>query len=325
MKHRILGRTGLSVSQIALGAGPISGLMTGNDIEQQFKTLRRAQQLGVNWIDTAAGYGQGRSEASIGQAFAKLDDQGESLQIATKVRLMPDQLSDFSATIRASVAASLDRLGRTTTTLLQLHNGVTPLRGDQATSLTVDDVLRPGGVLSVFRQLQREGICQHIGLTGTGDAESLLELIGTAEFDTIQIPFNLANPTAGYRPPLRFSEYDYRQLIDAAQQQQMGVFAIRVFAAGALLGNQPTDYTRNSPYFPLSLYERDVQAAARIRQQLGDAMSLKEAAIRFPLTHPALTAAIVGVKTPSEIEEVAELSHRGALSQAMVERILDAL
>ena len=323
MQYRTLGRTGLSISHVALGTGPISGLMTGEDIQQQFETLRRAEQLGVNWIDTAAGYGKGQSESSLGQAMAKLEESAESLHVATKVRIMPDQLNNFQSAIRDSVEQSLARLGRSSVTLLQLHNAVTPQRGDQATSLTPRDVLKPTGILSIFRQLQDEGICRHVGLTGAGDATSLLQLVKSSEFDTIQIPFNLVNPTAGFNVAPEFAETNYRQIIAAADNVQMGVFAIRIFAAGALLGNQPTEYTKNSPYFPLSLYERDMTSADRILELLNDSMSLKEAAVRFPLTHSALTAAIVGVKSPGEIEEVVELAERGPLTDQLLQKIID--
>ena len=322
MKYRTLGRTGIEVSEIALGTGPISGLMTGDDIERQTATLRKAQQLGVNWIDTAAGYGKGQSETSLGIALAQLDNSLGPMHVATKVRITSKQNQDVDAEIRTSVEQSLERLGRESVTLLQLHNAVTPRRGDQATSLTPDDILRSNGVLSAFRQLQNEGLCRYLGITGTGDADSLIRLVETAEFDTIQIPFNLVNPTAGYSVPPGFQETNYGQIANLARDKEMGVFAIRVFAAGALLGNPPTDYTRNSPYFPLSLYQRDMAAADRMVGHLQDTMSLKEAALRFPLTHVAVTAAIVGVKSDAEINEVVELSQRGPIDEGILAGIL---
>ena len=72
MHYRTLGRTGLRVSAVAFGAGPVSGLMTGDDHAAQAAALRRAIELGINWIDTAPGYGQGKSEANIGRALAEI-------------------------------------------------------------------------------------------------------------------------------------------------------------------------------------------------------------------------------------------------------------
>ncbi len=70
--HRVLGRTGLQVSCLAFGTGPVSGLMTGNDLESQSETLQTLYDSGINWIDTAAGYGNGLSEKSIGRVLAML-------------------------------------------------------------------------------------------------------------------------------------------------------------------------------------------------------------------------------------------------------------
>jgi aryl-alcohol dehydrogenase-like predicted oxidoreductase len=89
MQYRTLGRTGLQVSVVALGAGPVSGLMTGDDADRQTAVVRRAIELGINWIDTAAGYGQGQSEASLGRALAALN-AASRMHVATKVRITPE-------------------------------------------------------------------------------------------------------------------------------------------------------------------------------------------------------------------------------------------
>src|SRR5687768_7171191 len=91
MEYRTLGRTGLRVSALAFGAGPVSGLMTGDDSAAQLAVVRRAVEAGVIWFDTAAGYGQGRSETNLGRT---LRDVGATVHIATKVRLGPDQFGD---------------------------------------------------------------------------------------------------------------------------------------------------------------------------------------------------------------------------------------
>ena len=69
MEFRALGRTGIDVSGIAFGAGPIPGLMTSQDRQRQRETLASALEAGVNWIDTAATYGAGQSESSLGQTL----------------------------------------------------------------------------------------------------------------------------------------------------------------------------------------------------------------------------------------------------------------
>jgi aryl-alcohol dehydrogenase-like predicted oxidoreductase len=70
MQFRPLGSTGLAVSAVSFGAGPVSGLMTSAVSDNQRAVIARAIALGVNWFDTAATYGDGRSESSLGEAFS---------------------------------------------------------------------------------------------------------------------------------------------------------------------------------------------------------------------------------------------------------------
>jgi aryl-alcohol dehydrogenase-like predicted oxidoreductase len=73
VQYRRLGSTGIQVSALAFGAGPVSSLMTGSDVDAQLTVVRRALDAGVNWFDTAASYGLGQSEQSLGTALRRLD------------------------------------------------------------------------------------------------------------------------------------------------------------------------------------------------------------------------------------------------------------
>ena len=110
MRYRLLGTTGLSVSEISFGAGPVSGLMTEGSFQDRQATLARALELGINWFDTAATYGAGQSELSLGKALTQLNAL-ESVRIATKVRLRSEDPASLAEQVRESVAASLGRLG----------------------------------------------------------------------------------------------------------------------------------------------------------------------------------------------------------------------
>lgn len=303
MEHRTLGRTGLRVSALAFGAGPVSGLMTGADHAAQVATLRRAIGRGMNWIDTAPGYGQGASESNVGRVLREVGI-GDEVHVATKVRLSADDLGDVGGAVRRSAEASLKRLGRTTVTLLQLHNGLTMRRGDEPFSITPADVLGPGGVLAALRGIRASGLVGSIGLTGTGHAEAMREVVASGEFDTIQVPYHLLNPSAGHMTPARFAETDYGNIIADCVGQGMGVFAIRVFAGGALLDQEPSAHTLKTPFFPLALYERDRR---RARELTG---SMKEAAIRFVLDDSRVSAAIVGFASAEQVDEMCDLSQR---------------
>src|SRR5262245_42879046 len=72
MLYRVLGRTGISVSRVAFGAGPISGLMVGNDAHWQRAVIEYAISRGINWFDTAATYGDGQSERNLGRVLQEL-------------------------------------------------------------------------------------------------------------------------------------------------------------------------------------------------------------------------------------------------------------
>jgi aryl-alcohol dehydrogenase-like predicted oxidoreductase len=320
MELRVLGSTGLRVSAIAFGAGPVPATMTSGDADAQTAVIARALELGVNWFDTAAGYGQGKSEAALGAALSALG-AGDRVHVATKVRLTEDDLADVAVAIRRSVGESLERLRLSRVTLLQLHNSITARRGDEPTSLTAQDVLGPRGVLETFEQLKSEGLVAHTGLTGIGQADALREVIRSGRFATLQIPYNLLNASAGRAMPQGFAETDYGNVIADCSAAGMGVFAIRVLAGGALASQPPSAHTLKTPFFPMPLYERDLTGAARLRDVLAGRISVPEAAVRFALSHPAVTAAIIGFSDPSQVDDAVAWAGRGLLQPELLAAI----
>lgn len=308
MQDSPLGQTGLHVSRIALGAGPIPELMTGDDPGRQQAVLKRARDQGINWIDTAASYGQGRSEQSLGRSLQAIDSV-EAFHLATKVRLMPEELASRSirSIVRASVTSSLRRLGVERVTLLQLHNSVTGGREDLPTSVTPEDVLNPQGILAAMQEIQADGLVDFLGLTGIGHPEALRTLVDSGEFDTVQVPFNLLNPTAAYPASGNTTDQDYGMIMTDCQAGGMGVFAIRVYAGGAVLGRPPAQHTYTTPFFPLDQYQQDCRQAEKLAERLSvtsqDGHSLQETAVRFVLSHPATSSAIVGFSEPEHVDQ----------------------
>jgi L-galactose dehydrogenase/L-glyceraldehyde 3-phosphate reductase len=299
MQYRILGRTGLEVSVVGLGAGPVPALMTGGDGAAQRAVVARALEAGINWFDTAPGYGDGKSEANLGQALRDLG-ASDRVHVATKVRLAPGDLADVEAAVRRSLAGSLARLGLSAVTLLQLHNGITARRGDVPASLTPADVLGPGGVRAAFECIRGDGLARFVGLTGTGEPAALAAVLDSGAFDTIQVPHHLLAPAdAG--------------LLRCCRERGVGVLAIRVFAGGALLGQPPSAHTLRTPYFPLALYEEDRRRAAALEAALGGEMAVKELAVRFALSDPAVQVALVGLAAPEQVDEAVALAGRGPL------------
>lgn len=332
-----LGRSSLVISRIALGAGPVPAAFTHADsaaaAEAGRELLRHALDRGIHWFDTAAGYGEGRSETNLGAALNELGAL-DSVQLATKVRLAPSDFGRLDEAIRESLAASCRRLRTRRVTLLQLHNAITRQRGDEPTSLSIDDVLGPNGVADTLERIRDDGLVSLIGFTGIGHAEALRAVAASGRFDTVQAPFSLANPSAGWPVGPAFEETDYGCFFAECQAQGMGVFAIRVFAGGALANHPPSAHTFQTKFFPLDLYRRDEARAVRWRTAWtaldgglagalnggpNDALNgaldggLAEAAVRFSLGHPAVTAAIIGFQTREQIDEACAAAQRGPL------------
>jgi aryl-alcohol dehydrogenase-like predicted oxidoreductase len=317
MQYRPLGTTGIRISAVSFGAGPVPGLLTrGDAADTQRTTLRRALDAGINWFDTAATYGDGQSELSLGRALRELS--ADHVHVATKVRLSTESLTDIRGFVHRSVRESLQRLGRTRVSLIQLHNSITPRRGDQPTSITPADVLGPKGVLETFRELREEQLVDHCGLTGLGEVNALREVIGSGGFESIQAPYHLLNPTAGVSFAPAGIEADYGNIFDDCARQGMGILAIRVFAGGALAGLPPSAHTKTTKFFPLAIYERDSRRAAALAKEVGPFPSLRELAIRFVLSHHSVSSALIGFSSPEQIDEALTFAERGPLDRQLV-------
>jgi aryl-alcohol dehydrogenase-like predicted oxidoreductase len=320
MQFRPLGSTGLSVSAISFGAGPVSGLLTSTLFDTQRSVISRAVALGVNWFDTAATYGHGQSEANLGAALAGIRAE-QPLYVATKVRVQLTTETDLRPLVVASVKESLARLNLPRVTLLQIHNSITRSRNDQPTSITPDDVLGPTGLLAGMEDVRAAGWVEHLGLTGIGDADALQTVMQSGRFATIQAPFHVLNPSALRTTPATLCDPDYGGFLQTADQLGMGIFAIRVFAAGALLGAEPSGHTLHTPFFPLSLYRRDQVRAHQLADQIGSMPALREMALRYVLSQQEITSAIVGLGAIDHIEEAARIADLELLSETELSEI----
>ena len=163
MKYRDFGTTGKKVSQLVFGGGAVGGLLINQDDETKLKAVQRAMDAGINWIDTAPSYGQGRSEEALGWILKELD---EKPYVATKFSIDLDDLSDIPGQIERSLEASLKRLRSESVTLLQLHNQI----GEQISErrLPVSYILGTGGVIDGLQRLKEQGLIEHFGITALG-------------------------------------------------------------------------------------------------------------------------------------------------------------
>lgn len=314
MRYRPLGSTGINVSAVSFGAGPVAELMTGADPELQHRVVSHAIRSGINWFDTAATYGDGRSEANLGRALSRIDAP-HPVHVATKVRLLLRGETDLRPLVINSVRESLQRLRLPQVTLVQVHNSITRCRDDEPTSITPGDVLSPRGVLEALEQLRSEGLIEHFGLTGIGDPESLRTVMSSGRFATIQAPYHLLNPTTFDESNSKTARPNYGGFLRDAAELGMGIMAIRVFAAGALLDQPPSAHTHKTAFFPLALYDRDRQAAVQLHAALGKHQTMTNWALRFALTPAAVSTAIIGLADPQQIDQAVSACEEGPLTE----------
>jgi aryl-alcohol dehydrogenase-like predicted oxidoreductase len=322
VQYRRLGKSDLKVPVISFGAGPISGLMVGDDTSTQLETISRAVDFGIDYFDTAATYGAGRSESALG-AVLKTLNVVDRVRLATKVRLMPEQLNDVGVAVRASFESSCRRLGVDRVTLLQLHNSITSNRGDLPTSLTVHDVLGRKGVVAEFEKLKQAGRVAHFGFTGLGDMDSLVTIVKEGPFIAAQIPLNILLPIGGRDATAGSIDVDYLQLARICHEYGVGVIAIRVFAGGALVGQEPSSHTYKTKFFTLDVFERDRIRASELAKLVPKDIPCTAATIRYVTGILNAATALIGFATPDQVEEAVAFSEDGPLEESLMKKIHD--
>lgn len=196
--HRILGKTNLKVFVIGFGGIPIRVL----SVDDAVKVIRRAYELGVNFYDTARGYGD--SERKIGLA---LRDVRKNAIIATKT-----SSRDYDGAMR-DLERSLSELNVDYIDIWQLHN-VSDLKA-------LERVLSDDGALQALRDARQDGRVRFIGITGH-NTEILLKAMEAYSFDTVQFPFNYLADDAKY------------ELIPKANKLGLGIIIMKPLAGGEL-------------------------------------------------------------------------------------------
>jgi len=319
MKFRALGRTGLAVSEIGFGCGTTADLMISASATERREAVEAALSLGINYFDTAPGYGAGASEINLGHALQEL---GARPVLATKVALEAADFGDVAGAVVRSVETSVQRLGMPVT-LIQLHNRVGLQRAAKAefgtgALLAVDDVLGPGGVVEAFESLRARGLVRFFGCSSYGgDMGSVHRLINSGRFDAIIVSYSMLNQTAwkegGLKPPLR--DYGLTGLHAAAAG--MGTIALRVLEAGVLAAADPLQGgTANAERIGMAAQAVEVR---RLAEQGGTPCA--QVAMRFALSNEQVSVMLVGFSQLRHIEEAASSSRDGPLSGDMLERI----
>jgi aryl-alcohol dehydrogenase-like predicted oxidoreductase len=311
MRYRRLGRTGLEVSEIGYGAWGIGGAQWGGaDDDESIQALHRAIDLGLNLVDTALGYGAGRSERLVGRVVR---ERPETVYVATKVppenRIWPAQAGSAleevfpPGHISQCAEQSLRNLGMETVDLLQLHVWNDEW-ADSAELVEEVDELRASGKVRFFG----------ISINDHQPANSL-RLIERGVVDTVQVIYNV------------FDQSPEDELFPACREHDVGVIARVPLDEGGLTGRIHADTEFEGDDFRAHYFrgdrKREVhERATAIATDLAiDESRLADAALRFILGEPAVSTVIPGMRLLRNVERNVAASDAGALPADQRERL----
>ena len=332
MRYRVLGRTGLSVSTISFGAWAIGGSWGAVDDEESMRTLHAAIDSGVNFIDTADVYGDGRSERLI--ARLRHERPGETIFVATKAgRRLPVQTADgySRANLTAWIDRSLCNLEVETIDLLQLH-------------CPPSSVFSDTGVYGVLDDLVTAGKIRHYGVS-VERVDEALAAIHHPGVKTVQIIFNM------------FRLKPAEQFFPEAARRQVGILARVPLASGLLTGklsaaspfadddhrkfNRDGEAFDKGETFSGVPYDVGLAAVEELRALLPARVSganaglpteahsakvgvtLAQFALRWTLMFDAVTCAIPGARTPEQARANAAAADLSPLDAETMDAVRD--
>ena len=326
MQYRTMGRNGPRVSVLGFGCGAIGGLLTKGDQSEQRRTVARALEAGITYFDTAAAYGNGRSEETIGPLLRELK---ANVVLGTKFRLEQEEIPNAAAVIRKHLETSLKRLGQDSVDLFNLHNRVGfDVSGNQG-ALSVEDVLGP--VAEGLAKVREAGLTRMIGITGLGETAAVHKVVASGLYDSVQTYINAVNPSAGWAVEGDSRGQNFDRLLDTIAEHGVGAVGIRVLAAGALALTPIPERHQNAGDPGGSLiqggaYDADLARAQRL-QALATELGMEgptELSYRLVISHPGLSTALVGASELSHFEDALRWVERGPLDAATVERVVAA-
>jgi L-galactose dehydrogenase/L-glyceraldehyde 3-phosphate reductase len=323
MKHRTFGRSGIQVSEIIFGAGAVGGVIIHKDDATKREAIRRALAGGINWIDTAAQYGNGKSEEALGWLLPPESNMrgatpGSNPYVSTKFGLDVENLKDIPARIEESLVASLARLKRSSVDLLQLHNRIGTKPGGRV--MTVEQILGRNGVADGLDRLREQGLIRHLGITAIGEAASVCEVIRSRRFDSAQVYYNLLNPSAGRSMPKGWTGQNLGGIIEACRANNVAVMAIRIFAAGVIATDERTG--RESVLIADTSVAEDERKTKAVFDAIGsDQGTRAQVALRFVLSNPDVSCAVIGSAELHHIDEALKGQAMGPLPPQVIARL----
>jgi aryl-alcohol dehydrogenase-like predicted oxidoreductase len=305
------------VSTLTLGGGGLGMLWGETTFDECVATVHAAVEAGINLLDLAPRYGDGKAEEVVGEAFAgKLPD---GVRVTSKCNLGEPPPAEIEPMLRRSIEGSLRRLRLSRLDLFFLHSNVVPdsdhraRRPDAAARMTLYATF-VAHVRPVFERLVGEGVIGAWGLTGIGHPETIIRLLGERPAPAaVQCIANLLDSPGG----LKFFDglAKPRVVIAAAHANGVGVMGIRAVQAGALTGAIDRPLPADHPEM------RDYAHAAgfrRLAAELGVTPALL--AHRYALSLPIDTL-VLGVKNRTELAECVAAAEAGPLPADLVARV----
>jgi D-threo-aldose 1-dehydrogenase len=286
--RRPLGSTNLSVSPLCIGCAPLGDMPEtfeyGVDEDRAFRTLEAVFRSPINFLDTAASYGDGESERRIGEVLKRRGGLPEGVVLATKAD-RDLRTGEFSGDqMRRSVERSLKLLGVDGLQLCYLHDPEHESFGH---------MMAPGGPVEVLRDLGDEGVIEHLGVAG-GPIDLEIRYVETGLFEAV-ITHN------------RYTLLDRsaEPLLDVAADRGVALLNAAPYGSG-ILAKGPDSYARYAyREAPQGMVEkvRKMQEACR---EFG--VPLAAAALQFSLNEPRVVSTIVGVSRPERVSQTLDLA-----------------
>lgn len=287
MQYLQLGKTDLRVSRICFGCWQLSPSFWGEISQEDWRqAVRRSLDLGVNFIDTADAYGDGFAEESLGKLLAE-DGTRDEFVVATKFywnfygeRRFPDTRYEY---ILRACEESLRRLRIETIDLYQIH--------------AWDPLTRPDQVAAAFAKLKKDGKVRWFGVSNL-NADQMRMYARYFDIECLQPKYSLLTRE------IEASELPY------CLENRIGAIAFSPLFRGLLTGKyadceEITDTRRDLPYFQGAAFRRIMEALEELRPfRERHGLTMAQLAVRWVLTHPAISCAIVGVKKPEHIETI---------------------
>jgi aryl-alcohol dehydrogenase-like predicted oxidoreductase len=312
LEYRHLGETGMRVSAISLGTWAFGSEWGAVSDEESYATLNKAIDLGVNFLDTADVYGDGRSEMLIGRLLK--DRPQDEIFVATKAgrRLDPHTAEGYNYdNLFHFVERSLENLRLEALDLLQLHCPPT-------------EVYRQDETFEALERLQEAGKVKNYGVSVEKVEEARMAL-GYPGVKTVQIIFNI------------FRQKPIQEFFPLAEERNIGVIARVPLASGLLSGKMTADrefppddhrnFNREGQAFDQGEtfsgvdFETGLRAAEELKGLVPEGYTLAQLALRWILMHPAVSCAIPGAKRPDQAEDNIAAAEMPPLSDEAMDRI----